>query len=429
MNFIIFLFLALAVLILLRMPIAFSLGISGLLYLILFPGDTNTAAFLDKMVRGIHSYTFLAVPLFILAGRMMNLAGITERIFNFALSLIGHIKGGLGQVNILASIIFSGMSGAAVADVAGLGQIEIKAMKDEGYTAEFSACVTAASSTIGPIIPPSITMVIFGVLTRTSVGRLFIGGIIPGLLMGISLMILVYIMALRSPDDFPVRPAPTAKNIWISFKGAFFPLWTPVIILGGILWGIVTPTEAGVLAVIYAFLLGALYRKVNLIEFKQSLIDTSKQIGAVMFILAGARIFGYVMTIQQIPALLSTWMINFTENPKIVLLLVNFALLFLGMFMNSSTILILTIPILQPLLSSYGVDMVHFGVVMTLNVMIGMLTPPLGVTLYISSDIAGVPFEKIIPHIIPFYIPLLIVLFLITYIPQLVLWLPNLLMP
>ena len=182
-------------------------------------------------------------------------------------------------------------------------------------------------------------------------------------------------------------------------------------------------------SLIYAFFLGALYRKVNLIEFKQSLIDTSKQIGAVMFILAGARIFGYVMTIQQIPALLSTWMINFTENPKIVLLLVNFALLFLGMFMNSSTILILTIPILQPLLSSYGVDMVHFGVVMTLNVMIGMLTPPLGVTLYISSDIAGVPFEKIIPHIIPFYLPLLIVLFLITYIPQLVLWLPNLLMP
>jgi len=424
MNFIIILFLALVVLILLRMPIAFSLGISGLLYLILFPGDTNTAAFLD-----IHSYMFLAVPLFILAGRMMNLAGITERIFNFALSLIGHIKGGLGQVNILASIIFSGMSGAAVADAAGLGLIEIKAMKDEGYTAEFSACVTAASSTIGPIIPPSITMVIFGVLTRTSVGRLFIGGIIPGLLMGTSLMILVYIMALRSPDDFPVRPAPTAKNIWISFKGAFFPLWAPVIILGGILWGIVTPTEAGVLAVIYAFLLGALYRKVNLIEFKQSLIDTSKQIGAVMFILAGARIFGYVMTIQRVPDLFTAWMTGFTQNRTVVLLLVNIALLFLGMFMNSSTILILTIPILQPLLSSYGVNMVHFGVVMTLNVMIGMLTPPLGVTLYISSDIAGVPFEKIIPHIIPFYIPLLIVLFLITYIPQLVLWLPDLLMP
>lgn len=429
MNFIIFLFLALAVLILLRMPIAFALGISGLLYLVLFPGDTNTAAFLDSMVRGIHSYTFLAVPFFILAGRMMNSAGITERIFNFAMSLVGHIKGGLGQVNILASIIFSGMSGAAVADVAGLGQIEIKAMIDEGYTAEFSACVTAASATIGPIIPPSITMVIFGVLTRTSVGRLFIGGIIPGLLMGISLMILVYILALRNPDDFPVRPAPTVKNVWASFKGAFFPLWTPAIILGGILWGIVTPTEAGVLAVIYALLLGVLSRTVDFAEFKQSLIYTSKQIGAVMLILAGARILGYVMTIQQIPALIATWMINFTENLQIVLLLVNIVLLFLGMFMNSSTILILTLPILQPLLSNYGVDMVHFGVVMTLNVMIGMLTPPLGVTLYISSDIAGVPFEKIIPHIIPFYLPLLIVLFLITYNPQLILWLPNLVMP
>lgn len=429
MNLMIIVFLALAVLILFRLPIAFALGISGLLYLILFPGDTTRAVFLDSVIRGIYSHPFLAVPFFILAGRMMNSTGITERIFNFAMSLIGHVKGGLGQVNILASIIFSGMSGAAVADVAGLGQIEIKSMKDEGYPPEFSACVTAASSTIGPIIPPSIFMVIFGVLTGASVGKLFIGGIIPGLMMGISLMILVYIKANRSPDTFPVRPAPSAKKIWVSFKEAFFPLWTPVIILGGILFGIVTPTEAGVLAVIYSLFLGVLYRTMNLIELKKCLIYTSKQIGAVIFILAGARILGYVMTIKHIPANIATWMLSFTENPMILLLLVNISLLILGMFMNTSTIQILTIPILQPLLASYGIDMVHFGVVMALNVMIGMLTPPLGVTLYIACDIAGVPFEKILKHIVPFYIPLLTVLLLITYFPQLVLWLPNLLMP
>ena len=206
------------ILLLLRMPIAFGVGISGLLYLILVPGDTNTAAFLDKMIKSIHSYTFLAVPFYIFAGRLMNSTGISERLFNFALSLVGHIKGGLGHVNILTSIFFSGMSGAAVADVAGLGQIEIKVMKDEGYTAEFAACITAASATIGPIIPPSITMIIFGVITRTSVGRLFIGGVIPGLLMGIALMITVYIMALRKPDDFPVKPTPTFKNIWVTYS-------------------------------------------------------------------------------------------------------------------------------------------------------------------------------------------------------------------
>jgi tripartite ATP-independent transporter DctM subunit len=428
MNPIIILVGALLLLIVLKVPIAFSLGISGVLYLLIFPGDVTSAALLDKMYMGIYNYTFLAVPFFILAGAMMNTGGISERIFNFALSLVGHIKGGLGHVNIIASIIFSGMSGSAVADTAGLGKIEIEAMKKEGYTPEFSACITAASATIGPIIPPSGTMVIYGVLSGASIGRLFLGGVLPGLLMGFALMVLVYYQAKKDPEHFRAYPKPTVKKVWESYKRAFLPLWTPVIILGGIIIGFVTPTEAGVLAVLYALLLGIYYKEFRFKDFQSILVETSLQVGAVMLILAGARVLSYVMTLQRVPALLSVWMLSFTDNPMVVLFLINIVILVLGMFLNSSTILVLTVPILQPILQRYGIDLVHFGVVLTLNVMIGMLTPPLGVCLYIAADIAEVKFEKIIKHIIPFYIPLIVVLFLITYIPGLVLWLPNLLM-
>ncbi len=428
MNPIVLLVIVLLLLIVLKVPIAFSLGITGILYMLLFPGDVSAAGLLDKMIMGIYNYTFLAVPFFILAGSMMNTTGISERIFNFALSLVGHIKGGLGHVNIIASIIFSGMSGSAVADTAGLGKIEIEAMKKAGYTPEFSACITAASATIGPIIPPSVTMVIYGVISGASIGRLFLGGIVPGLLMGLALMVLVYFQAKKDPKHFPSFPAPTAKNVWENFKKAFLPLWAPVIILGGIIIGFVTPTEAGVLAVLYALILGIYYREFRFKDLQATLVETARQVGAVMLILAGARVLSYVMTLQRIPILLTNWMIGFTDNAAVVLLLINIAILILGMFLNSSTILILTIPIIQPILQKYGIDLVHFGVVITLNVMIGMITPPLGVCLYIASDIAGVRFERVLKDIIPFYIPLIIVLLLITYIPGLVLWFPDLLM-
>ena len=428
MNPVVLLLAALILLIALKVPIAFSLGISGVLYMLMFPGDVSAAGLLDKMYMGIYNYTFLAVPFFILAGSMMNTAGISERIFNFALSLVGHIKGGLGHVNIIASIIFSGMSGSAVADTAGLGKIEIEAMKKAGYTPEFSACITAASATIGPIIPPSVTMVIYGVISGASIGRLFLGGVVPGFLMGFALMVLVYFQAKRDPEHFPSYPKPTVKTVWTSFKRAFLPLWAPIIILGGIIIGFVTPTEAGVLAVLYALVLGIFYKEFRFKDLKETLVETSKQVGAVMLILAGARVLSYVMTLQRVPVLLTTWMLSFTDNAAVVLLLINIAVLILGMFLNSSTILILTVPIIQPILQKYGIDLVHFGVVITLNVMIGMITPPLGVGLYVASDIAGVRFEKVLRDIVPFYIPLIVVLFLITYIPGLVLWLPNLLM-
>ena len=419
---------AVIILIALRMPMGFALGIAGLAYFYLMPGDIGLPALLDQMVRGIHSYSFLAVPFFIFAGRLMNSSGISQRIFDFALSLVGRIKGGLGHVNILASVIFAGMSGAAIADAAGLGVIEIESMKKEGYNHSFAACITAASATIGPIIPPSITMVIYGVLAEASIGRLFIGGIVPGLMMGLALMVTVYIMAVRNPKDFPTRHATDAKGIWKAFRDAFLPLWAPVIILGGIAFGVTTPTEAGVVAVIYALILGIFYKEIDWKNMREMLVSTARQVGSVLFILAGARLFSYIMTLQRVPTVLTEAVMGLTGSPIILLLILNVVLLLLGMFLNSSTILVLTVPVLAPMLQQYGIDPIHFGVVMTLNVMIGMLTPPLGVVLYVCADIAEVPFERVLRDIVPFYIPLVVVLLLITYIPGLVMWLPNLLM-
>lgn len=432
MDPMIFTLILLLVLIALKIPIAFSLAITGLLYLYIDPGTLTLASLQDQAVTGIHEYSFLAVPFFILAGRVFNNAGVTERIFDFSLSLVGHIKGGLGHVNIIASMIFSGMSGAAVADAAGLGLIEIKAMKDAGYPSSLAACITAASATIGPIIPPSVTLVLFGALAHVSIGRLFLGGVIPGLLMGLFLMIATYIMAFRAErrgeewavPEKNIRP----KEVWRTFKRAVLPAAAPIIILGSIVLGIVTPTEAGVVAILYAFVLGFIYRNIDIRETYDILVETGKQVGAVMLILAGARVFSYVMTINRVPDRLTQLAIGFTEEAWILLLIINITLIILGMFINSSTILILTIPILVPLLVQYGVNVVHFGVVMTLNVMIGMITPPLGVTLYISADIADIEFEETLKDIIPFYIPLVITLLLITYIPDLVLWLPEVLM-
>ena len=425
---VVFLAFLVLVLIALRMPMGFALGIAGLGYFFLMPGDIGLVALLDQMVRGIHTYSFLAVPFFIFAGRLMNSSGISQRVFDFSLSLVGRFKGGLGHVNILASVIFAGMSGAALADAAGLGVIEIESMKREGYDPSLSACITAASATIGPIIPPSITMVIYGVLAQASIGRLFIGGILPGLLLGGSLMVTVYIMAVRKPKSFPTRPAAGIRDVWKSFKAAFLPLWAPVIILGGIAFGVTTPTEAGVLAVIYSLILGVVYRQLGWANMKEMLVATAKQVGSVMFILAGARLFSYIMTLQRVPTVLTEAVVVLTGSPVILLMILNVVLLFLGMFLNSSTILVLTVPILSPMLANYGIDPIHFGVVMTLNVMIGMLTPPLGVVLYVCSDIAGVRFERVLKDIVPFYIPVIVVLLLITYVPGIVLWLPNLLM-
>jgi tripartite ATP-independent transporter DctM subunit len=408
------------------MAIAFAMGITSLVVVVVDRGIGNIpfGMIAQRMVYGVNSFPLLAIPFFLLAGRLMNTAGITDRIFNFCNALIGHVRGGLGHVNILASMIFAGMSGSAVSDAVGLGQIELKAMKDQGYDDEFSAAITAASSTIGPIIPPSIPMVLYGVLGNVSVGALFIGGIIPGVLMGLFMMVTVSIIAKRR--NYPVHKRAQFLQIVRATAKALFPLLCPLILIGGIWTGIFTPTEAAAVAVVYSLFLGVvLYRELNwrnLIQvMKEALDDTS----VILFIIAAASLYGWLLARYQIPSGIAERILAFTQDPISILLLVNVFLLVVGCFMESLAAINILTPILLPLVMKVGIDPLHFGVVMVLNLMIGLLTPPVGMVLFAVQRVSGVPFERLQRALFIYFIPLLLVLFLITLYSPLVTWLPS----
>ena len=338
---------------------------------------------------------------------------------------MGHIRGGLAHVNVLASFIFSGMSGAAAADVAGLGQIEIKAMEDAGYDKDFSCAVTGASATIGPIVPPSIPLVLYGVLACTSVTRLFIGGLIPGILMAITLMIHCSIIAKKR--KYPKGDRFRLNHLIKSFKRAFLPLLTPVIIIGGIWTGIFTPTEAAGVAALYAAVLGIfIYKEVklkNLIFLFRNVAMTSV---AILFILACAKIYNMALTRTQVPELVTNFLFSITENRLVMLLLLNLVLFIFGCFMSTAATLTLLVPLFAPLLPKFGIDLTHFGVVMVLNLMIGQLTPPFGIVLYVLMKVGNISFDKLVKACMPFYIPIFIVLVMIILFPSLVTFLPNL---
>jgi len=381
----------------------------------------------QRMYASVNSFTLLAIPLFIFAGLLMNMSGVSKRLFDYANTLIGHITGGLGHVNVVASMFFAGMSGSAVADAAGLGAIEMKAMKDAGFDDGFSGAVTAASSTIGPIIPPSIPMVLFGGLTSVSVGRLFLGGFIPGLVMGFSLMLIVYFVAKKR--NYPVSPKATFKEHWRAFLDALPSLIMPVIILGGILSGMFTPTEAATVACLYALALGVfLYKEIDLRKLWILLRETMRNTAQVMAIIAAAGLFGWVMTYQGIPAAIIKSIIGFTDNKYVVLLIINIVLLILGCFMEGNAILILTVPIMVPIAKEFGIDLVHLGVIMCLNTMIGTVTPPLGMCLYPVMTLGNLTMGQLVKEIIPFLIILIVALLLVTYISPLATFLPTLLM-
>jgi tripartite ATP-independent transporter DctM subunit len=412
--------------IVLGFPIAFSIGLTSALYLYVFGIPVITLA--QKMITGIDTFALLAVPFFILAGNLMNTGGITRRLFRFATALVGHIPGGLGHANVIASIIFAGMSGAAIADAGGLGTIEIKAMKDEGFDDGFSAAITAASSTIGPIIPPSIPLVLYSAFSNTSVGKLFLAGVIPGLLMGGALMVQIYVIAKRR--NYPVHGGLSRREVWASFKDGFLPLMTPLIILGGILGGIFSPTEAAVAASAYALFLGAvLYREIAGRDLFRILLDTVKTTSIVLFIISLAAIYGWLLAREQVPQTVAKLMFSLTDDPRLALLVILVFLLAVGCFLETTAALIILVPILVPAVMQLGIDPVHFGLVMVLNLMIGLITPPVGVVLYIVSDIARIPFEETVRATMPFLVPLLLVLLLVTFVPSLVLFLPNLLIP
>ena len=421
------LFAALIGLILLGVPVAVSMGLTAVVtFLVMGQADILTMV-AQRMYASTTSFTLLAIPFFILAGNLMNTGGITERIFGFARVLVGHIWGGLGQVNVIASMIFSGMSGAAVADAAGLGMIEMKAMKDNGYDWRFSAAITAASSTIGPVIPPSIPLVIYGYLTEVSVSRLFLAGVIPGVLMGLALMIAVYFVSKRR--RYPRDPRSPWKEIIRTGKAAALPLLTPAIIVGGILSGQFTPTEASVVACLYALFLGlVIYRSIRIRDLPGIFWDTLTHTIRIMFIIATAGFFGWLLILHRIPVQVITGLTNLSSSPAVVMLIIIVVLLVFGCFLEGIAVLLITIPIFQKIIIHFSIDPVQFGVVMTLASMIGLLTPPVGMCLYAVSSITGLSIGELTREMWPYLLGILLVLLSVAFIPSISLWLPNLAM-
>jgi C4-dicarboxylate transporter DctM subunit len=410
---------------LIGLPVAFCLCFTSIATM--WVQDISLLAFAQNLSLGINSFPLLAVPFFILSGMLMNTGGVTNRIFTFANYLVGPIRGGLGQVNIAASLVFAGMSGAAVADAAGLGVVEIKAMKDSGYDSDFSVAITAASSTIGPIIPPSIIMVVYGIAAEVSVGRLFIGGIVPGILMTLALGVLTYYIAKRR--NYPVEKRVGLTTAFRGFIAALPALFSPLIIIGGILSGIFTPTEAGAVAVVYSLFLGLfIYRELKLKDLPKIFVEAMLTTSLLLFIVGAAKTFGWVLTYFRIPAQFADFVITLSNDPTMIILLFIAVYLFLGCFMEAAATVIMTVPVVLPLLAKVGIDPVFFGVVVSMCMSIGTLTPPLGIVMYIMCEIGDISVERYTKVILPYLVMLIAVILLMAFFPDIVLFLPNMVM-
>ena len=449
------------------LPVAIAMAGASLVY-VMVTGEPQFVV-IHRMVGGLDSFPLLAVPFFILAGNLMNSAGITNRIYNFALALVGWMKGGLGHVNIVGSVIFAGMSGTAIADAAGLGTIEIKAMQDHGYSTEFSVGVTAASATLGPIIPPSLPFVIYALFANVSVGALFLAGILPGGVMAILMMLTVAYYAHKNKwgADVPFQKTRVLKAIgelaivlgwptaiwllvdddhggldaqWTVLLGlivlfaadwklrfqAVLPIMTPVLLIGGMTTGVFTATEGAIAACVWALFLGLVwYRTLKWKRLIKVSMDTIETTAAVLMIVAAASIFGWMLTATRTTELIATWVLSVTSTPSGFLLLANLLMLFVGCFLEPTAAITILVPILLPIVRKLGIDPVHFGLVMVLNLMIGLLHPPMGLVLFVLARVAKLSVERTTMAILPWLVPLLISLVIVTYIPSISLWLPN----
>jgi len=420
-------FLTFVVVFVLRMPIGIGMMVSSVFY---FALSTNPAATVDMVATQFlsnmnSSFILIAVPLFVFMAEIMNSGKVTSMIFSFANALVGKKKGALGHVNVVASIIFSGMTGSALADASGLGSMEIKAMKEHGYDDGYTCAITAASATIGPIIPPSIPMIFYAMLSGASIGALFLGGILPGLLIGVALMIYTAVIARKR--NYPEGESLPFKQFALLTLKSIPALFSVVVLLGGIYSGIVTPTEAGALAASYALIVSVVfYRAFGWKDIWNVLVSTVKTTGTLSLLVGCAYAFSYIVTIEKIPNAVASLLLGMTSNKYIMLLLINVLFLILGMFIDTMAITLVFIPIVLPLINSLGINLVHFGVVIVLNMMIGLSTPPYGMLLFVVSGISGPPLKKIIKEILPMLGVLIIVLFLITYIPDIVLIIPKL---
>jgi TRAP-type C4-dicarboxylate transport system permease large subunit len=449
------------------LPVAMAMAGASLIY-VMVTGNIPDYVVIHRMVGGLDSFPLLAVPFFIFAGNLMNSAGITNRIYNFALALVGWMRGGLGHVNVIGSVIFAGMSGTAIADAAGLGTIEIKAMTEHGYSKEFSVGVTAASATLGPIIPPSLPFVIYALFANVSVGALFLAGILPGAVMAILMMLTVAFYAHKNkwgadvPFQWPrvlkacgelliVLAWPTL--IWVAVDkfefdpqwtvllglvllfvadwkfrfSAVLPIMTPVLLIGGMTTGVFTATEGAIAACVWALILGLVwYRTMTWKMLVKVSMDTIETTAAVLFIVAAASIFGWMLTATRATEMIAAWVLSVTSTPAGFLLLANLLMLFVGCFLEPTAAITILVPILLPIVHKLGIDPVHFGLVMVLNLMIGLLHPPMGLVLFVLARVAKLSVERTTMAILPWLVPLLISLVIVTYIPSISLWLPNL---
>jgi len=405
------------------LPIYVSLGLCSFIFM--FTQGFNPVVVVQRIAMSANSFTLLAAPFFILMGNIMNNSGVTTRMFNFANALMGSRKGGLGYANVLASVFFAGGSGTAVSDAGGLGTIEIKAMRDAGFDDDFTCAVSATSSVIVPITPPSLPMVILAVTVEASIGRLFLGGILPGLLVAASLMFMVFIYAQKR--NYPRGPKPTLKGLWTSFRESFWALLTPAILFSGIFSGVFTPTEAAAVAAFYSLILGLfIYKELKIKDLPKVFLATCETTGVVLALVMTANVFGYIMSISQVPQAMTEILLSIAHTRFFLLIIINVFLLFVGMFMEGTALILILSPILVPVMMHAGLNETHACMIIILNIMIGVVTPPVGVVLFIIANIAKLPFERVTRATLPFLIPLLIVLIMVTYIPAVTTFLPNL---
>ena len=416
------LFIAFFALLLFGLPIVFCLGLSSVAYL--FMADIPLTIVPQRLYAGMDSFVLLCIPGFILAGNLMNVGNITDYIIRFSNALLGHIRGGLGLANVGGSMIFGGISGTAVADTASIGSVMIPGMARSGYDKPFAAAVTAASSTIGPIIPPSVPMIIVGSLSGISVGKMFIAGVIPGFLLGLSMMVTAYIIAVKR--QYPREKRATIREILSVGRGAFWALLMTFIILYGIIGGVFTPTEASIVASLYAFVVGMfVYKGITWKNLPKILMDTALSSSSLLILVGMANLFGWILTSEQIPQMLSDAIFGITSNPIFVILIINLVLLLVGGFMETIAALIILFPTLLRVAEGIGMDPIHFGIMAVLNLMIGLTTPPVGVCLFVAAGIGKLPMSQVVKAIWPFLLCNLAVLMLVAYVPAVSLWLPS----
>jgi len=413
-----------ALLVVIEVPVAFAMGLASIVAIV-FTQPIPVSIVVQRMGTGLDSFVLIAIPLFVLAGHLLNRAGIANRIFEFAGALVGHIRGGLAHVNVVASMIFAGMSGVAQADAAGLGVVEVNAMRKEGFDPAFAAAVSAASAIIGPIIPPSVIMVVYAVLVQVSVADLFLAGFLPGLLMGSALMAMIYWLVVTGRVRAPPTQPMSIPRLGRSFIRAVPALAAPILLTVGLLAGVATPTELGALTVVYAAALGFLQRELTIADVIGAARETLVTCGVLVFIIACAVPFGWIVATSQAPMKLAALMMSISENKYVILALINVALLVIGCFMETTAILLIATPTLFPTIVALGIDPVHFGIILVVNLLIGALTPPFGVILFIMMDIAKISLAQMSRAVLPFYIPLFLTLMVITYWADFVLAVPR----